>query len=162
LLANQLNIPWYVFADGEPQALGELNSALNRLCARSVSDCSNIVVIPNGRNFEQELIATGYLPEIEIALNEVHGVETFLDKYIADNDGLPRAKNKGVRNYSVAGGRETAALDALKGLKTRMAKPIATTISSLTDRTRRFPTTIENLLIAISSEHDLTKAEENL
>ena len=161
-LAGQLGIPWYVFADGEPKPLADLNAALHNLGSPEASMCPNVVVIPNGRNFEQELVATGYLPEIEIALNETHGVAAYLDTFIAEKDGLPRGKGKGNRDYSGAGGRETAALDALKGLKTRMAKPLATTISSLADEARRFPTTIENLLLAITLAHGLTKATEEL
>lgn len=161
-LAVQLGIPWYVFADGEPAPLAALNSALHTLGAPVASMCPNVVVIPNGRNFEKELVANGYLPEIEIALNETHGVAAYLDTYIAENDGLPRGKGKGNRDYSVANGRQTAALDALKGLKTRMAKPLATTISSLANEARRFPTTIENLLLAMSLAHSLTKASEEL
>jgi putative ATP-dependent endonuclease of OLD family len=157
-LATQLGIPWYVFADGESKPLADLNSALNNLGAPVASLCPNVVVIPNGGNFEQELIANGYLLEIEIALNETHGVEAYLDTYIQDHQGLPRGKNKGVRDYMVANGREIAALDALKGLKTRMAIPLASTISSLADEARRFPTTIENLLSAITVAHGLKKA----
>jgi putative ATP-dependent endonuclease of OLD family len=161
-LAVQLGIPWYVFADGEAKPLADLNAALHNLGAPDASLCPNVVVIPNGRNFEQELVATGYLPEIEIALNETHEVEAYLDAYIQDHHGLPRGKGKGNRDYSGTNGRELAALDALKGLKTRMAKPLATTISSLTNEARRFPTAIENLLIAITLAHGLTKASEEL
>lgn len=161
-LAVQLGIPWYVFADGEAKPLADLNAALHNLAAPDASMCPNVVVIPNGRNFEQELVANGYLPEIEIALNETHGVEAYLDAYIQDHHGLPRGKDKGNRDYSGPNGREIAALDAIKGLKTRMAKPLATTISSLADEARRFPTTIENLLLAITLAHGLTKASEEL
>lgn len=156
-LAEQLEIPWYVFADGEAKPLADLNTALTKLGQLDASQCPNVIVIPNGNNFEDQLIAEGYLPEIEIALNEVHGVQTYLDTYISAHQGLPRGKNKGTRDYTVADGRNIAALDALKGLKTRMAKPIATTISNLPDVARRFPQKIEELLAAIGTAHGLNK-----
>lgn len=157
LLAEQLEIPWYVFADGEAKPLADLNTALTKLGQLVASQCPNVIVIPNGNNFEDQLIAEGYLPEIEIALNEVHGVPTYLDTYISTHQGLPRGKNKGTRDYTVADGRNIAALDALKGLKTRMAKPIATTISNLPDVARRFPQKIEGLLATIGAAHGLNK-----
>lgn len=156
-LAEQLEIPWYVFADGEAKPLADLNTALSKLGQLDASQCPNVVVMPNGNNFEDQLIAEGYLPEIEIALNDVHGVPTYLDTYISTHQGLPRGKNKGIRDYTVADGRNIAALDALKGLKTRMAKPIATTISNLPDVARRFPQKIEELLASIGAAHGLNK-----
>ncbi len=156
-LAEQLEIPWYVFADGEIKPLIDLNDALRKLGKVEALSCPNVVVIPNGNNFEQQLIAEGYLPEIEATLNEVHGSTTYLDTYISDNQGLPRAKNKGIRDYNVANGRNVAALDALKNLKTRMARPIATTISDLPDAARRFPLKIGELLAAIGAAHGLEK-----
>jgi putative ATP-dependent endonuclease of OLD family len=161
-LANQLGIPWYVFADGEAKPLAALEAALNSLGSPEASSCSNVVVIPHGRNFEQELVANGYLPEIETTLNEMYGVEAFLDTYIKDHDGLQRAKNKGIRDYSVASGRQIAALDALNGLKPRMAEPLATTISSLADEDRRFPMSINKLLSTITLAHGLKKTSEGL
>lgn len=156
-LAEQLEIPWYVFADGEAKPLADLNTALTKLGQLDASQCPNVIVMPNGNNFEDQLIAEGYLPEIEVTLNEVHEDPTYLDTYINTHQGLPRGKNKGIRDYTLADGRSIAALDALKGLKTRMAKPIATTISNLPDVARRFPQKIEELLATIGTDHGLNK-----
>jgi putative ATP-dependent endonuclease of OLD family len=158
VLANQLEIPWYVFSDGEAVPLTRLNGALNNLGLPDASKLDNVVVIPDGRNFEQQLVAEGYLPEIEAALDEVHGATGYLDGFIADLNGESRGRNKGVRNYSGAEGRKAAATDAIGGsMKTRVAGPLANAICSLADPVRRFPSKIAALFEAISKDQDLTK-----
>ncbi|WP_157046166.1 ATP-dependent nuclease [Geotalea uraniireducens] len=158
-LAQHLEIPWYVLADGEPRPLGELNKALKKIGQVVASACPNIVVFPNGNNFESQFLAEGYLPEIEKALNETHNCTDFLGDYINELQGQKR-KGGEIRDYTVGDGRKIAALDALNGLKTCMAKPLAHTISSLPDEARRFPNQIRKLFEIISSEHGLTKAKE--
>lgn len=158
-LAQHLDIPWYVLADGEPQALSVLNIALKKIGLVVASACPNVVVFPQGNNFESQFLAEGYLPEIEKALNETHNCADFLGDYIEELHGEKR-RGGGLRDYKVADGRKLAALDALKGLKTCMAKPLAHTISSLPDEARRFPKQIRKLFEIISSEHGLTKAAE--
>ena len=158
-LAQHLEIPWYVLADGEPRPLVELNKALKKIGQVVASACPNVVIFPNGNNFESQFIADGYLPEIEQALNETHNCTDFLGDYIIEMQGQ-KGKKGIIRDYSVADGRKMAALDALNGLKTCMAKPIANTISSLPDEARRFPNQIRKLFEIISSAHGLTKATE--
>lgn len=158
-LAQNLEIPWYVLADGEPRPLSDLDKAVKKIGPVVASACSNIVIFPNGNNFERQFIAEGYLPEIEKALNETHNCADFLGTYIQELDGQPGKKGV-LRDYKVPDGRKIAALDALTGLKTSMAKPIAYMISSLADETRRFPKQIRTLFEIISKEHGLTKAKE--
>ncbi|NCC04620.1 MAG: DUF2813 domain-containing protein [Proteobacteria bacterium] len=157
-LAHQFEIPWYVLADGEQLPLKDLNIALKKI-GQVASACPNVVVFPNGNNFESQFISEGYLPEIETALNETHKCADFLGDYIKNMQGQKR-KGGGLRDYKVADGRNMAALDALNGLKTCMAKPLAYAISSLPDETRRFPKQIRELFEIISKEHGLTKAKE--
>lgn len=157
VLAEQLDIPWYVLADGEPVPLAKLDDALKILGREEATKCGNVVVIPDGRNFERQLIAEGYLPEIEAALDEAHGAADFLTDYIARHDGESRGKGKGIRDYSKADGREIAAIDALKGMKTRVAVPLATAVCSMADPARRFPSMIDALFEAISKDQGLTK-----
>lgn len=159
-LAKCLNIPWYVFADGEPLPLKQMEAALCRSGNPKSGNCGNVIVLPKGNNFERQLLAEGYLPEIEAALNSSFGVTDYLGDYIQKNDGLQRAKNKGVRNYKVTQGREIAAIDVLDGLKTRMAEPIAATIVGLPDKGRRFPRYIRTLFERMSNAHGLPLSRE--
>jgi putative ATP-dependent endonuclease of OLD family len=161
-LANSLNIPWYLIADGEAQPLKNLEDALKKANLPESAKSSNIVVLPSGNNFETQLVAEGYMAEIEAALNAVSGEAVFLDGFIAKNHGLSYGKfkdgtDKGSRDYKSAGGRERAAADAMKGQKTKLAKPLAHQIVGLADLSRRFPSTIDRLFETISAAHGLTK-----
>ncbi len=162
-LAKSLDIPWYLIADGELQPLKNLEDALKKAGLPNTSKSPNVVVLPGGKNFETQLIAEGYMNEIEAALNATSGDATFLSSFIAKNHGLSYGKNKdgtdkGTRDYMSAGGRERAAADAMKGQKTRLAKPLAHQIVNLADRNRRFPSTIAALFKAIGTAHGLVKA----
>jgi putative ATP-dependent endonuclease of OLD family len=123
----------------------------------------HIIVLPGGSNFETQLIAEGYMAEIEAALNEVSGDTAFLDGFINKNHGLSYGKfkdgtDKGSRDYKSGGGRERAVADAMKGQKTRLAKPLAHQIVGLSDPARKFPSTIGSLFLTISAAHGLSKA----
>ncbi|MBC3884947.1 ATP-dependent nuclease [Undibacterium griseum] len=162
-LANNLDIPWYLIADGEVQPLKNLEDELKKANLPESAKSPNIVVLPSGNNFETQLIAEGYMVEIEAALNTVSGEDAFLDGFIAKNHGLSYGKykdgtDKGSRDYKSAGGRERAAADAMKGQKTRLAKPLAHQIVGHADPSRRFPSTIDRLFKTIGAAHGLVKA----
>jgi putative ATP-dependent endonuclease of the OLD family len=162
-LAKGLDIPWYLIADGEPQPLKNLEDALKKASLADTSKSPNIVVLPGGNNFETQLIAEGYMAEIEAALDATSGEAAFLDGFIVKNHGLSYGKfkdgtDKGTRDYKSAGGRERAAADAMKGQKTRLAKPLARQIVGLADPLRRFPSTIAALFKTIGTAHGLVKA----
>lgn len=153
-LARTLNIPWYVFADGETDPVAKLEAALKKAGEKKAADCKNVIVHPAGKNFESQLVGENYLPEIETALDVMDGKAGYLDRYIADLNG--QNKKKGVvRDYKSAGGRERAALDALEGNKTSSAKHVAAVIADHRDPARRFPTQIRALFEVIGQVHGL-------
>lgn len=154
LLADSLGIPWYVLSDGEAQPLSSLDAALKRLRGKERAAFPNVVVLPDGNNFESQLIADGYLVEIEKALDEVFG-SGHLDDYIKRLDGKKGQKGV-VRSYAGGDGRKRAAFDALTDAKTKAAKPLATIIAGL-DAARRFPPKVAELLKMMSKAHRLTK-----
>ena len=162
-LAKSLDIPWYLIADGEPQPLKNLEDALKKGSLPVTSNSPNIVVLPGGNNFETQLIAEGYMAEIEAALDATSGEAAFLDTFIKKYHGrsygsFKDGTDKGTRDYQSAGGRERAAADAMKGQKTRLAKPLAHQIVGLADPLRRFPSTIAALFKTIGTAHGLVKA----
>jgi putative ATP-dependent endonuclease of OLD family len=158
-LANSLDIPWYVMADGEPQPVANLKAALKKAGQPDLDASTNVVVLPNGNNFEKQLLAEDYLAEVELALNEVHEASSYLDQFISRNNGQSYGQGKGNRDYKSDGGRLRAASDAMKAEKTRLAKPLARIISNLPNPKRRFPSQIERLFGIISKSHGLVKAE---
>lgn len=156
-LAERLNIPWYVFSDGEPHPRKLLEQALHNAGKPKADLNPNVVVIPEGRNFESQLVAEGYLLEIEAVFDQVHDMTGFLDDYIARLDGKS-AKGGGTRDYKTEDGRQKAACNALAESKTRMAEPLASALASLPDEGRRFPIQIRALFTKISEDHGLSGA----
>jgi len=155
-LAQSLGIPWYVFADGEQQPLATLDKALAKLGRPAALACPNILVLPNGNNFETQLLADGYLAEIEQALAIAFSEPGYLDNYIADLHGC-KGKKGIIRDYSPPDGRSRAALDALANAKTRTAKPLASVISALSDEARQIPPKLCDFFAIISKVHGITR-----
>lgn len=160
-LAKSLGIPWFVMADGEALPVIRLESALKKAGCLAAASCSNVKILPNGENFESHLIANGYLPEIELAMNVLAEESGALDRYIIKHHGKANAKSNGggFRDYHSEGGRERAAKDAMDGAKTRLSKSLARTISGLEDTSRQFPPAILKLFEAISAAQGLEKHE---
>jgi putative ATP-dependent endonuclease of OLD family len=155
-LAKALQIPWYVFADGEEGPVKNLNAALGKAGEPESAKCPNVIVHPAGKNFESHLIDEGYIEEIEQALNAMSGSQTYLDDYIDKLHGQ-KGKKDVLRDYRSAGGRGRAAFDALSGAKTSVAKHLGHAISSLADPARRFPERIKALFEIIGTAHELKK-----
>ncbi|WP_368655508.1 AAA family ATPase [Castellaniella ginsengisoli] len=160
-LAERLAIPWYVFSDGEPETIGHLNRALHRSGKQKADACPNVFVIPNGCNFETQLVAQGYLPEIEAIFDQVEGKVAFLDDYIVRMHGKS-GKRGAIRDYQSANGRQKAACDAMSENKTRMAEPLASALSAITDEARRFPNHIKAMFDKISADHGLEQAGKEM
>lgn len=156
-LLKALRIPWYVFSDGEPGPVAELDKALKKVGEDASNACANVVVLPNGNGFEEQLLDEGYLAEVEDAIDEIEGQNAYLDEYIATLHGKPKKKQV-LRNYQGEDGRLLAAVDYLGENKTRMAKPVARIISALEDPARRIPTAITALFGIISADHGLVQA----
>lgn len=158
-LAKALRIPWYAFADGESDPVKKLNQALAKAGEQEASKCENVVVLPGGNGFEAQLVAEGYLAEIEQVIDECEGQAKYLDDYVKRLHGKPKNKGK-VRDYKSVGGRERAAHDYLEENKTRAAKPLALAISSHKDPARRFPKNIAQLFDIVGKAHGLAKAKD--
>lgn len=160
-LAKALGIPWYVFADGESQPVKELDSALKKAGEVESSKHPSVVVHPAGKNFESQLVAEGYLSEIELALDAMSGVKGYLDEYIKDKHGQ-KAKGGVLRDYVSPGARERAAFDALSGAKTSVSKHLGHVITAHKNPDRRFPSIITKIFEVVSATHELKKAEPSL
>ena len=150
-LANNLDIKWYVFSDGEKGPIDTLNKGLAKAGIGDAGGCDNIFILPNGKKIEEHLIHEGYLPEVEEVLKTTEWKNKDLDEYIRKHQGEKRKKNE-VRDYTVEKGREIAAIDALSGNKTDLAIPVASSISKTTDPGRRFPSVILDLLRKMSED----------
>lgn len=158
-LANSFGIPWFIYSDGEDAAIDGLKKSLAKIGIADYTKINEISVIPDKRNFEAQLVHEGYLPQIEEAFNKSE--PDFLDKYIKRLDGKEGPKKAGVkytRDYSSAGGRERAAIDALEGEKALIATPLAETIANLADATRRVPPSVAGFFEMISKHFGLSRS----
>jgi hypothetical protein len=105
------------------------------------------------------LIRDSYLPQIEIALDQVFE-PGFLDQYIKKHHGNPGPKKAGVvctRDYISDGGRKRAAIDALRGNKGSVAIALAEVIAALPDSDRCVPTTVAQFFTEISKRFGLNR-----
>jgi putative ATP-dependent endonuclease of OLD family len=153
-LAQHFNMRWYVFCDGEQNTITGVNNQLQRAGLSTVDKLPNASVIDGKLNYEEHLIASGYMDAIEKTFEETLG-QGSLDKYITELDGKPGKKIDGketTRDYKGAEGRKRAALDLLLYWKTRLAAPVAATIVALPDAGRRVPPAIKKLFNKMSED----------
>ncbi|WP_287878561.1 AAA family ATPase [Aquitalea sp.] len=159
-LANSFGIPWFVFSDGEAKTIAALRGEAGRAKIADIAAVRNIFVLPNGNDFEAQLLSDGYLPEIEAVFNDIGGANA-LDEYISDLHGKPGKKVDGVqpiRDYHSDGGRTRAALDMMRDKKTRHAAPIASKIAALPDKQRRIPPKVSEFFDVITLHFGLACA----
>lgn len=154
-LAKNFDIPWYIFSDGEDSAVQAVMRDLDKIGVQQGDAAPNVIVLPNKNDFEAQLVSEGYVDAVGLALDKIDGAGA-LDAYIADMHGEPGRK-KTVRNYQGEGGRERAAIDALRERKTRLAQPMARAILGLEQIERRVPVCVESLLDVISNDFGLEK-----
>ncbi|MBK7665814.1 MAG: hypothetical protein IPJ21_20225 [Sterolibacteriaceae bacterium] len=58
--------------------MSKLEAALNKASEPETSKCPNVVVLPGGNGYEAQLLAEGYLAEIESAIDEAEGQDKYL------------------------------------------------------------------------------------
>lgn len=158
-LAKGLELNHYIFSDAEPAPLADMTKALKQIGVSDYKSCSNVIVLPEGKNFETYLVDEGYTDVIESALNRYESIDDYIDDYINRmND--QKVKGGATRNYKTDadGGRKRALLDIMKSEKTLYAEAIAKEILLIKDINRRIPAKIKDLFSQISS--DITVSEE--
>lgn len=55
-LAHTFQMPWFIFSDGEPDAIKSVNAALRALSEPEIPNNHRVVVIPNGDDFEAHIV----------------------------------------------------------------------------------------------------------
>ncbi len=149
-LASSYGIPWYIFSDGESDAVKKLESALKKIGIPN-SRAPNIFVLPNEYNFETYLISEGYEDAIIKMLETYHREPEYFKNWINKMHG--QAKNRTqLRDYKSTDWRKTALIDILTDSKTLYGAPLARAILELTDSERQIPTLLRNLFDKISAD----------
>jgi putative ATP-dependent endonuclease of OLD family len=153
-LAESLGIPWFILSDAEPDPLKALDRALSKAGFANHSMLQNVITMDAGNDFEAQLVAEGYAPEIEAAFNTYHKVHDYISEHIRTQQGQKKPKNKGggLKDFSVPDGRKFAILDALYLHKTSMAVPCATGIAAIADANRCTPPRVRKIFDEISAK----------
>lgn len=170
-LAMALNIPWYIFSDGESQALDQVKSQLRELNLISpiagIETCGKVVILPGGQDYEAYLLAEGYLEQIKSGIAKVEGGE-FLRSDMRKKHGsksgsrkldekcpacMQRLSEDGIRDYESGGSEQRYLRDLLNssGPKTKYATPVAEAILALPEP-RNIPAKIRDLFELVKRE----------
>jgi putative ATP-dependent endonuclease of the OLD family len=55
-MAQSFRIPWFIFSDGEPDAIKAVNAALAGIGERIIPDNPRVIVLPDGKDFEAYIV----------------------------------------------------------------------------------------------------------
>ena len=146
ILAKDLNIPVFIFSDGEPKTIKDLKKNYEKVFGVTDIEKANNITILDGTDFEGYLLSQGLRDLIEKTINEVEGEDT-IDKWIEKKDGmlLKRIKTDKpscqtcnqhifedvLRDYKDDAGRIRAILEILDSSKPLYAKAITDNLIKL-------------------------------
>lgn len=164
ILAKDLNIPVFIFSDGEEQTIKELKKNYEKVFGPTdIKNAPNITIL-DGTDFEGYLLGQGYQALIEETIQQVAGNDA-LDKWIKKREGtsLKRVKTDKPdcltckqpifedvnRDYSGVDGRVRAILDVLDASKPQYAIAISQNLSKLPKE--RLPKKVVELFKKIES-----------
>lgn len=146
--AESLNVPWYIFSDGEKWPVSQLSKAVESIRKdkfTKIEDEQNVFIIKNNNNFETMLIAEEYIAEIEEALKTANGDVNCIVNYIKKNNHSVKKRNRTakvcntckqnlfedeVRKYDGVSGYKEALHDMMAACKTDFGPLIATALVS--------------------------------
>jgi len=164
--AESLNIPWYIFSDGEEQTIKKVQDAVKKLKDFDDIDIKtyeNIFIIPDGGDFESMLLQEGYKDEVELCIKQLKGdnyIEAFIKK---NNEGKgKRRKTENVcktchqdiyepiiKNYCGDAGYISALEDIMSKMKTDFSASIGYFIEK---SEKGIPPLIEKMLKQIDKD----------
>ena len=147
ILGKDLNIPVFIFSDGEAQTVKELKKNYEKVFgATDIEKAPNITIL-DGTDFEGYLLSQGYQDLIEKTIQQVAGNDDAIGKWIEKREGtsLKRVKTDKPncitckqpifedvnRDYSGEHGRVRAILDILDSSKPLYAKAITDNLTKL-------------------------------
>lgn len=164
ILAKDLNIPVFIFSDGESKTIKDLKKNYEKVFGVTDIEKANNITILDGTDFEGYLLSQGLRDLIEKTINEVEGEDT-IDKWIEKKDGmlLKRIKTDKpncqtcnqhifedvLRDYKDDAGRIRAILEILDSSKPLYAKAITDNLIKLS--ADKFPEKIIELFKKIES-----------
>lgn len=176
-LIKDLEIPWFIFSDGEQDTKKTVKKAVDAETVEALSEMTNIIILDNGYDYEKYLISEGYMDTIISAINICEDNDAYFDNFLNSNNhtsagrkpsSSPPCQTCGQqiyinteRNYDGADGRKNAVYDCCTGkkAKAKYATFVAETIIALEDTNKRIPSKIKSLLKEIGQLLNLTEKE---
>lgn len=147
ILAKDLNIPVFIFSDGEEKTVKELKKNYEKVFGETEIEKAHNITILDGTDFEGYLLSQGYQDLIEKTIQQVAGNDDAIGKWIEKREGtsLKRVKTDKPncitckqpifedvnRDYSGEHGRVRAILDILDSSKPLYAKAITDNLTKL-------------------------------
>lgn len=150
-LANDFDIPWFIFSDGEDNAIQSVRTAISKVFNKDYATLDNVVILGDGNDYEKDLIQAGYSELMINAICDHEEENSFFDTYIQRMQGK-RRKGGGTRNYNHENGRIEALNDLCFEGKTKYALPVAHKIVTQTNNERRIPPKIKQLFLALAAK----------
>lgn len=176
-LIKDLQIPWFIFSDGEQDTKKTVKKAVGAETVEALSELKNIIILDNGNDYERYLISEGYTDTIISAINTCEDNADYFDDFLNSNNhtsagrkpsSAPPCQTCGQqiyinteRDYDGDDGRKNAVYDCCTGkkAKAKYATFVAETIIALEDTNKRIPSKIKSLLKEIGQLLNLTEKE---
>jgi putative ATP-dependent endonuclease of OLD family len=144
-LAKDLEIPVFIFSDGEPATVKALESNYKKVFGET-ENLGNYLTVLDGTDFEGYLLDNGYQPQIEAAITEELGPDS-IEHWIKKKNGTPLRPTRSdkppcptcrqsifeaeLRDYSGDDGRKRALLDIIQSQKPTFAKSVSSQLAKL-------------------------------
>lgn len=174
---KEFNIDWYIFSDGEKEAIKSVKKAVKIVSEKDYTELNNVFVIGNGFDIEKMTIKSGNMPAIIEAINIVNGNPGYYEDYVNKLNGdkrthriktnKPPCKLCGQFIFEDAIDENEMGLDeketqlyrcmVSKDGKAKYASTIATQIIQNDVFEKRFPKIILDFLIQIEKDNGLTR-----
>lgn len=145
-LAKDLNIPVYIFSDGEPQTVRELKKNYTKIFGEVDLEASKNITILDDTDFEGYLLEQNFMELIEESIKREKGAN-FIEDWIENKHGSLSGRVKTskppcsscdqpifeskLRDYQGDDGRKRAILDILDSSKPQYARAIADSLLKL-------------------------------
>lgn len=176
---KEFQIDWYIFSDGENEAIKSVRNAVNIISDKNYEELCNVFVIENGYDIEKMTIKSGNIPAIIEAINIVNNDSDYYEKYIKKLNGKPKTHRVktdkppcelcGQFIFEDAEYENESGLDddesklyrcmTSKDGKAKYATMIATQIIKNDDKEKRFPSKVLEFLLQIEKDYKLIRRE---
>jgi putative ATP-dependent endonuclease of OLD family len=166
-LIKTFAISWFIFSDGESKTITNVRSAVKVMSTKRLEDMKNVVILPDGQNYERYLIASGYGDIIVEAINQISSTRKAFKDFIIKSQKVRNPELEGadaIYNYKLTnypGGKEEAIYDCCYNNKAKYSEYIAEAIIAQDDQSKRVPLKIQDLFNAVGKELNIKTRGES-